>query len=82
MKLTGQPILEDCSITDLPNTISYAIMYRLRIDSFSELSKEKRPPRNLWDKPYRLSRFFDAMFKTASSDNGEDFMEFNSEDIE
>jgi len=81
MKLTGQPILEDCSLADLPNTVSYAIMYRLRIDSFSELPKEKKPPRNLWDKPYRLSKFFDAIFKTPSSSSGDDY-EFNSEEVE
>lgn len=36
----------------------------MRIDSFNDLPKDKRPPRDLWDKPHRLSIFFDNVFKS------------------
>ena len=42
-----------------------------------ELPEDKRPPRNLWDKPYRLGLFLDEVFdrkrepKTIDLDFGE-----------
>lgn len=62
MKSTGIP-LGDFPLEDIPHTISYALLYRMRINSFQELPKDKQPPRNLWDKPFRLSEFFDDIFK-------------------
>jgi len=85
MRAIGQPISEDFSLVTMPHTISFAIMYRARIDSFLELSKDRRPPKNLWDKPFRLNEFFDNIFKVGatSSDNyNEDFMEYNTEEVE
>ena len=66
---------------DLPHTISYAILYRERIDSFNELPKEKRPPRNLWDKPFALSQFLDKIWDTKDKNKGE-FIDFDEGDIE
>lgn len=66
---------------DLPHTISYAVSYRMSIDSFRELPKDKRPPRNLWDKPYRLNEFFDEMFGTKEV-NTTTYVEYDPEDVE
>ena len=39
-------------LKDIPYTLSYVIRKREQIDSFNELSKEKRPPlRLIWDAP-------------------------------
>jgi hypothetical protein len=73
--------LEDAA--DLPHTISLAITYRQRINSFYELPKDKRPPRDLWDKPFRLNDFFDEVFKTSGTGNKvATYVEYNSEDVE
>lgn len=45
-------------------------MYRSRINSYNELPKDKRPPRDLWDKPYRLEQFFDEMFDRGGNEYG------------
>jgi len=84
MSATGQSILEDFSPANAPHTISYALIYRARINSFFELPKDKRPPKNLWDKPHRLSIFFEEIFKAPSKDGseGHEFVEFNNEDVE
>lgn len=34
-----------------------------------ELTDANRPPRNLWDKPYRLSLFFDKVFNRKPKEN-------------
>ena len=71
------------SVLDLPHTISYAVMYRERINGFDELPKEKRPPRNLWDKPYKLSQFIDHLWDDdKTKDRGSQSMDFDYEDIE
>lgn len=58
-------------------------MYRARIDSFNELPKNKRPPRNLWDKPYRLGIFFDNVFKTdGDSTKKTEYIDLDEEDVE
>jgi hypothetical protein len=68
---------------DLPHTISYAIMYRQRIDSFNELPKEKRPPRDLWDKPYRLSQFLDKIWdKDGQGKERTDFFQYDDSEVE
>ena len=82
IKVTGVPLFSDLPPDEIPHTLSYALIYRSRINSFSELPKDKRPPRNLWDKPYRLSEFFDKVFKTNEKDESETYLEYNSEDVE
>jgi hypothetical protein len=84
LKITGMSLATDFSPEDLPNTIAYALMYRSRINSFDELPKNKRPPRNLWDKPFRLSEFFDEMFHREDNDEDESksYIDINSEDVE
>jgi hypothetical protein len=79
---TGLPIAEGLdSALDLPHTITYAITYREQINSFREnLPKEKQPPRNLWDKPHRLSEFLEDVFKSDSPKDK--YIEYNEEDVE
>lgn len=63
-KITGIPLAEGLENTiDLPHSISYAILYRERIDSFNELPKDKRPRRHLWDKPFALSEYLDTIWE-------------------
>jgi len=84
-KTIGVPLAEDIeTATDLPHTLSFAILYRDRIDSFNELPKDKRPPRNLWDKPYELEKFFDAIWgdKESGKDTGQDFYDIDESDVE
>lgn len=68
---------------DLPHTISFAIGYRDRLDSFNELPKEKRPPRNLWDKPYALSQYLATIWDTDKKEerSGNQFL-YDLEDVE
>lgn len=68
--------------SDIPHTISYAISYRLKINSFNELSKDKRPPRNLWDKPYRLDKYFDEIFEVQGKPRSEKFIDFDPDETE
>jgi len=73
------------SVEDLPHTIVFAIMYRARIDSFGNLPKDKQPPRDLWDKPWRLSKFLDTVWdkEGPSKDrNVTEMYEFDMEDVE
>ena len=82
-KAIGLPLtknLEDA--IDLPHTISFAVTYRERINSFRELPKEKQPPRNLWDKPYKLSLFLDSIFEVKGGPKKTDYIEFDTEDVE
>lgn len=73
----------DFPVEDIPHTISYAILYRMRINSFNELPKDKRPPRNLWDKPYKLGEFLDSIFKTDKDGNKtETFIDYDPEDVD
>jgi hypothetical protein len=65
----------------MPYPISYAIMQRTRIDSFAELPKEKRPPRDLWYKPHKLEEFFDEVFERKDTSQPK-FVEFDLEDVE
>lgn len=42
----------------------------MQIDSFMELSKEKRPPKWMWSRPEELEDWFDRVFdrkKTSDS---------------
>ncbi len=80
--MTGIPLAKDLPLEDMPHTLAFALIYRSRIDSFNDLPKDKRPPRNLWDKPHRLSEFLDSVFKKEGSDDSKDFIDFNSEDVE
>ena len=81
-KDTGLPLVPglDTAIS-VPHTISYAVLYRRKINSFAELPEDKQPPRNLWDKPYKLSLFFDEVFETSKSKPTK-YIEFDFEDVE
>lgn len=39
----------------------------MQIDSFMELTKDKRPPKSLWDNPEKLEEWFDTIFDRKSS---------------
>jgi hypothetical protein len=82
VKTTGMALTTDFSLEDMPNTIAFALLYRSRINSFDELPKDKRPPRNLWDKPFRLTEFFDEVFDRKDADDSKTFIEIDSEDVE
>lgn len=79
------PIAEGLNYaTELPHTISLAVTYRARINSFYELPKDKQPPRDLWDKPWRLEQFFDEVFETrgGSKSKNTTYVEYDIEDVE
>lgn len=69
------------SADDMPHPLSYAILYRARIDSFKELPDDKQPPRDLWNKPYKLEEFFDEIFDRKDKRRKE-YIEFNEEEVE
>lgn len=82
-KSTGIPLAEGIeTATDLPHTISFAVLYRERIDSFNELPKDKRPPRNLWDKPYALEQFLDTIWGKNKTDTSKTYLDFEDEELE
>lgn len=71
------------TVMDLPYTLSYAVLYRAKLDSLNELPKDKRPPRNLWDKPYQLSEYLDKVWDTKNPNTKEkEFYNYDIEDIE
>ena len=81
-KAAGIPLAEGLeSVADLPHTLTQAIMYRARIDSLQELPKDKQPPRNLWDKPFALSKYLDKVWDVKDS-KGKEYAEFDLEDVE
>jgi hypothetical protein len=81
-KATGMPILPDLTTADeLPHHLSFMINYRARINSFQELPKDKRPPKNLWDKAHKLEKYFDEVFSTDSKKDNK-FIEFDVEDVD
>jgi hypothetical protein len=82
---TGLPLFTDLDfVVDMPHTISYAITYRTRIDSFGELPKDKRPPRNLWDKPFRLREFLENIWEDdeTKKNNKSDWVELDLNEVE
>lgn len=45
-----------------PHTLSYCCRKQMQVDSYMELPKSKRPPKDMWDKPEELDRWFDQVF--------------------
>lgn len=82
----GIPLTKDLpNAEDFPHHITYAIAYRLQLNSFNDLPKEKRPPRNLWDKPYALGEYLENIWDDdadASTKKSTNFYEYNLEDVE
>lgn len=83
-KATGMPIIAGLTnADDLPHTISFAINYREKINQLQGLPKDKRPPKNLWDKPFKLEKFLDEAFSIKGEGKKQDkFVEFDLEDVE
>ena len=85
-KTFGLPIAEDLPpASDFPHTLSLALMYRARINSYSELPKDKQPPRDLWSKPHKMDEFIENVYKPDSGDGqskGKTYIEFNPEEVE
>jgi len=50
----------------------------MQIDSFMELPKEKRPPKNIWNDSEKLEDWFDRVFDRKKSQT----LEFDISDIE
>lgn len=59
-----------------------AILYRLKIDSFNELPKDKRPSRDLWNKPYKLEKFLDTIWDKDGKKKDTEFIDFDEDEIE
>jgi hypothetical protein len=64
----------------MPYPIAYAILHRAKIESFNELPKDKRPPRDLWSKPFKLEAFFDEVFKRT--DGQKEYVDLDLEEVE
>ena len=45
------------------------------------MPKDKQPPRNLWDKPWRLSQYIEEMYGGTVT-NKEKFIEIDEEELE
>lgn len=71
----------DLTADDLPHTVTSAVLYRMKIDSFNEMPKDKRPPRDLWNKPHKLEKYLDTIWDKDTKKETE-FIDFNEEDIE
>jgi len=77
------PLAEGLEYSDnLPHTISAAITSRLRIDNLNELPEDKRPPRDLWWKPYKLKDWLDDVFDIKKEAKAKDFIDLNLEEAE
>lgn len=84
-KETGLPFIEDIEIsTELPHSVTFAIMYNSKINSFYELPKDKRPPRGIYDKPNRLDEFLDEVWEPGYKKESEENLsiEFDPEEVE
>lgn len=82
-KEVGLPLVDGLTTADdMPHTISSAIIYRTRINAFFELPKDKQPPRNLWDKPYKLDQFFDDVFERKDNPEETKFIDINEWEVE
>jgi hypothetical protein len=83
-KTSGIPLVADIKETlDLPHTLSFAIIYRARLNSFNELPKDKKPSRNLWDKPSRLEEFLDHIWDTdKKKEKGNNYFDIDLEEVE
>lgn len=80
---TGLPFakgLDAC--VDLPHTITAAIAIRVQIESLMEIPKDKRPPRAIWDKSWRLEQHLDHMYDSKGDKGGQTSYEYNFEDVE
>ena len=78
------PLIEDIETTsELPHTVSFAIMFAAKLNSFNELPKDKRPPRGIYDKPYKLEQWFDEVFDTKNPRERENTsIEFDPDEVE
>lgn len=65
----------------MPYPLSYAILHRTRIESFSELPKDKQPPRDLWSKPHKLEIFLDEVFERKEGSRKE-YIDLDLEEVE
>lgn len=85
-KIIGIPIAEGLdSASDLPHTLTQAILYRAKIDSLKELPKDKQPPRNLWDKPFLLGEYLDEVWDSPeekAARKGKEYIEINADDMD
>lgn len=54
--------LDGFGVSEYPYTVSFVIKRRIQIDSYMELPEDKRPPRSIWDKPSKISEWFDRVY--------------------
>lgn len=79
---TGLPFaegLETC--VDLPHTITAAIAHRAQMDSIFEIPKDKRPPRGIWEKSYRLEKWMDEVYG-AGAHKRDNYTTIDLKDVE
>ena len=74
-----QPLHPSLQYTsEYPHTISFCCRKQMQIDSFMELPKEKRPPKNIWNDAEKLDNWFDRVFDRKKSQT----LEFDISEIE
>lgn len=79
---TGLPFaegLDDC--VNLPHTITSAVALRHQMNSLMEIPKDKRPPRGIWDKPFRLQEHLDHMYDSGK-EKGQTYIDYDPEEVE
>jgi hypothetical protein len=83
-RIVGIPIAQGLeTVQDLPHTLTQAILYRAKLDSLNELPKDKRPPRNLWDKGFALEEYLEHIWDNDKNNKeSKDYIEFDLEDVE
>jgi len=54
----------------------------MQLDSYLELPEEKRPPRNLWDKPSELKEWFDMVYSGGKKQTEFNIPSFSDNEIE
>ena len=64
---------------NLPYTVTYAIRKQEQIDSFMELDKKKRPPRNIWHNDYQINAWLEEIFE---GNTPESEMEFSASEVQ
>lgn len=57
-------------------------MYNMRIESFNQLPRDKRPPRYMWDRPYELGEYLEHVWDKDENTGPKDTFKIDFEDAE
>jgi hypothetical protein len=66
---------------NIPYTLAYAIRTQEQIDSFYELPKEKRPPKNIWHNEYKINEWYEEVV-FSDRDSSKDYLEFDLSEVD